>query len=230
MIPERFTYFFVDFFTIIFPFIFSNTKAFNFKDYWKFFFPANLIVAIIYILWDMLYTYIGVWGFNEHYTLGFSIFNLPIEEILFFICTPYACLFTYYCFKKYIFSKIKKDWNLGWILFAFWFFTLGVKSYHYLYTSAAFISSSIAFIVAYRFRRIQFSHFLIFYLAILVPFFIFNGILTGSFLERIVVYYNNSENLNIRLLTIPFEDIFYGMAMLLFNIIGFEYMIKRNEK
>ena len=52
----------------------------------------------------------------------------------------------------------------------------------------------------------------------LIPFIIVNGILTGSWIEAPIVSYNPSENMGIRLLTIPVEDIFYGFEMILLNI------------
>lgn len=227
MIPEHLTYFFVNFLTIFFPLLFSFTEKFDFKKYWRYYFPANLIVASIYIIWDIYYTSIGVWGFHLQYTTGIKIFNLPIEEIGFFICTPFACLFTYYCFKKYVFSRIRFDIEKLWLISAFVFLVVAFCHYHRLYTFAAFLSCAIASSFAYYIRLVRFEHFYIFYAVILIPFIIFNGILTGSFLHRVVVHYNDSENLGIRILTIPFEDIFYGMAMLLFHILLMEFL---NEK
>jgi lycopene cyclase domain-containing protein len=56
------------------------------------------------------------------------------------------------------------------------------------------------------------------YAILLIPFLIVNGILTGTGLEEPVVRYDNSENLGIRILSIPVEDVFYGFEMILLNI------------
>jgi lycopene cyclase domain-containing protein len=56
------------------------------------------------------------------------------------------------------------------------------------------------------------------YTILLIPFVIVNGILTGSWIEAPIVSYNPAENMGIRLLTIPVEDIFYGFEMILLNI------------
>ena len=50
-----------------------------------------------------------------------------------------------------------------------------------------------------------------------------NGILTGTGLQQPVVWYNNNQNLAIRLLTIPIEDVFYGFELILLNIFLYEY-------
>ena len=60
----------------------------------------------------------------------------------------------------------------------------------------------------------------------LIPFFIVNGILTGSFIENEVVWYNNTENLNIRLFTIPIEDSVYAFTLILLCL----FVMKRKEK
>lgn len=73
--------------------------------------------------------------------------------------------------------------------------------------------------------RIYFS-----YLVTLIFFFIVNGVLTGSYIDEPVVWYNNSQNLGIRMGTIPFEDIFYGFLLIASIIQIFEYLNEKDTK
>jgi lycopene cyclase domain-containing protein len=61
------------------------------------------------------------------------------------------------------------------------------------------------------------------YLVILLPFFIVNGILTGTGLEEPVVWYNDNENMGVRLFTIPVEDTIYGFLLIGLNITLYEF-------
>jgi lycopene cyclase domain-containing protein len=50
-----------------------------------------------------------------------------------------------------------------------------------------------------------------------------NGLLTGSFIKEEIVFYHDTQNLEMRLCTIPVEDMVYGLLMLLMNVTWFEY-------
>ena len=58
----------------------------------------------------------------------------------------------------------------------------------------------------------------------LVPFFIINGILTGTGIADEIVWYNNSENMGVRFLTIPIEDITYAFTLILSNLFIVDYI------
>ena len=68
------------------------------------------IAAAIFIIWDHIFTVMGVWGFNAQHLSGFHVLSLPIEEVLFFICIPFSCLFIYevilYFFKDLFIEKL----------------------------------------------------------------------------------------------------------------------------
>lgn len=101
----HFVYFLVLAGVIIFPLLFSFTRKFYFIRHLKKFVLASIPVALFFIVWDIFFTSQNVWWFNEDYITGFKIFNLPIEEILFFFVIPYACVFTFFNivqFDKYI--------------------------------------------------------------------------------------------------------------------------------
>jgi lycopene cyclase domain-containing protein len=53
------------------------------------------------------------------------------------------------------------------------------------------------------------------YVVILIPFFLVNGVLTGSWIPEQVVWYNDEQSLGIRMGTIPVEDTIYNLGMLL---------------
>ena len=90
------------------PVIFSFHPKVKFYIYYKSIFRATLLVSTVYILWDIIFTKLGIWGFNNQYLNGIYIFNLPIEEILFFLCIPFCCLYTYHLVEKFNISFFKK--------------------------------------------------------------------------------------------------------------------------
>lgn len=101
-------YFIVLAVSVIAPLILSFSKKMDFYKY-----PARLILSILlpfflFILWDIFVTARGHWNFNPLYTVGFKIFGLPIEEILFFIVIPFCGLFTWESVKYFTRSKEDK--------------------------------------------------------------------------------------------------------------------------
>ena len=188
--------------------------------------PAIGIPALIFITWDNWFTGMGVWGFNQRYITGLYIAHLPIEEVLFFICIPYACLFTYEAVNYYKKSDPLPDNGnrITWILIV-GLLAVGIKNYDRWYPSVTFLATAVFLIfLTLIVRPAYLGRFYFAYLFILIPFFIINGILTGTGLPEPVVWYNDAENLGIRMFTIPFEDTFYGMLLILMNVSIFEYL------
>ena len=51
-----------------------------------------------------------------------------------------------------------------------------------------------------------------------------NGVLTGSFIDQEVVWYNSDAIMGVRIGTIPFEDYFYGFLLILLICNLYEYL------
>lgn len=208
-------------------------KKFHFIQYFKIAIISIALVAIPFLIWDAIFTSAGIWGFNPDYYLGLKFFKMPIEEWLFFFCIPYACLFTHEVLK-YLFPKYKLS-KSGTVILSFLIilviFLLLIFNFGKWYTTVNFCCflALMLYSVTYHLKTLQeyYPSFLI----ILIPFLIVNGILTGSFIDEPVVWYNNAENLGIRIFTIPVEDVFYAFTMLFSSQLIFNYLKqKRFEK
>lgn len=227
----KFLYLLVDFLTVIVPLLFSFHPKIKFYRTWKAFFTAAVLMAGIFIVWDVLFTRLGVWDFNPRYVTGIMVFNLPIEEILFFICVPYSCVFTYFCLDKF--------YNLAWnpkaetvfcLIFSIVLIISGVLFIEKWYTSVTFISTGVVCLFLKFVLKINwFGKAVSVYAILLIPFLIVNGILTGSGIDEAVVRYNAAENLGIRILTIPVEDVFYGFELILLNLAIYLRLIEKKE-
>jgi lycopene cyclase domain-containing protein len=182
-------------------------------------------MMVFFISWDIFFTHKGIWGFNEAFLSGYNLLNLPIEEWLFFICIPYACLFTHYSLLHF-FPKLRfSDTQTSIAFFILLSILLAGLLYFYdhWYTAVNFGYAVLVLGWIYNKDRMLLNSFFPTFLIILIPFFLINGILTGSFIDEPIVWYNNAENLGIRLFTIPIEDIIYALTMLLTVLALTEY-------
>ncbi|MFI5128935.1 MAG: lycopene cyclase domain-containing protein [Chitinophagales bacterium] len=228
----KITYLLIDFFTIIVPLLFSFHPKLNFHKNWKAFFLGNLVTLLLFAAWDIYFTHLGVWGFNPRYVTGLYVSNLPVEEILFFVCIPYACVFTYHCLNIFVNIRWNRKFETGFIIvFASALLIAGIYNHDKLYTASTFISlSGVLLLLKFVLKVKWLPKLLSIYPLLLIPFFVVNGILTGSGLQQPVVWYNDAKNLGARLLSIPVEDIFYGFEMILVNVFFYEYFISSSTK
>ena len=221
---EKYLYLTLDIVTIFIPFIASFYPKAPFYREWRYLSPAIVISATFFVFWDASFTQMKVWSFNERYLTGVKIGNLPLEEVLFFICIPYACVFTYFALNY----LIKKDFLFAYQkrvsgIFIVMLLTTGFYHFEKWYTSVTFILLGLTMLFQMLTHATRYmGRFYFAYAVILLPFFAVNMLLTGSLIEGEVVWYDNAENLGIRLGTIPVEDIFYGMLLVLMNVMIYE--------
>lgn len=207
----------------------SFDRRVAFYKKWKYLLPAIFLVGTLFILWDFVYTKVGVWGFSHDYTLPTRVLHLPIEEWLFFLSAPFACVFIYECLRYYFpkdsFESADKAISFG---LAILFFVIGVLSWGRLYTAFTCIATAILIVAHYCSFQNTFRTF--FYktqLVSFIPFIIINGVLTGSVSETPIVQYNIGEMLGYRFITIPIEDFVYCFMMLFSVVTVYEYLMHR---
>jgi lycopene cyclase domain-containing protein len=213
----HYTYIYMHLFALLPVLSLSFDKKVAFYKKWRSLFPALLIVAIIFWIWDIWKTAIGVWGFNPNY-YTFKIGNLPIEEWLFFFTFPWASVFIYECLNAYfpkntLFNKIEYPLSIGLL---FLFFGVGILKWGHSYTFTTFILAASLLLahLLYGDEKLRAAFYRAFLIG-LIPFIIVNGILTGAATIEPVVFYNPNEYLGLRCITIPLDDFVYNFVLLL---------------
>lgn len=214
--------------SLFFPLLFSLL----FKDviqHWKNFGIATLAMAVLFLVWDAIFTKAGVWGFENSYCIGVYFLKMPVEEWLFFLIIPFCSLFIHFALY-YVFPNLRLQKNItlsisvGLIILSI---LLVIVHNSKAYTAVNFSFLALFLFIGQRYHRALLQQFYLSFIIILIPFLIVNGILTGALTEIPVVWYNNAENLGIRVGTIPVEDFGYAFSMLFGNLMIFESL---NEK
>lgn len=214
------------------PLIMSFEPNMRFIQHWRSVLIAIILPLIPFILWDSVVTG-RHWHFNEVYTLDARILALPIEEWLFFMTVPYACLFLWstlqYYEAQYTFLQGRKQ-SVTTVHLLLWccipagilLFSNGAE-YTGLVGIALGLTAFFDIVVGtYIFSR---KMMLVFAPLYILANGIFNGYLTG----RPVLIYNAAYQLDVRIGTIPIEDFGYGAALVALNIIIFEVLQQRKK-
>ena len=196
------------------PLIRSFEHRIHFIGNWRALLAGIFVMMLVFIPWDVAFSSRGVWGFAPDYVSGLYLIGLPIEEWLFFVVIPYCVMFSFevirYFFPKIYFPKQALWLSLG---IGASLIIVGLLNTDKIYTFITMLLAGALMILMpiLKYHKTWLSHYFVAYLVTLVPFFIVNGVLTSI----PVVWYNNAENLGIRLTTIPIEDRAYFMAMML---------------
>ncbi|KQC15031.1 MAG: hypothetical protein APR63_04515 [Desulfuromonas sp. SDB] len=229
-----YTYLLVNVLSLLIPLLFSFEHRIAFYRKFLALLPAITIMAAVMLVWDEIFTYLGIWGFNHVYLVKIYIMSLPLEEVMFFLLIPYSCMFIYeavnYGLKKFVFNQLA--WKISWIL-GIILLTVGILSIYFklIYTSTVcLLTGGLMMFNGLILKPKYLGNFFICFLISLIPFLVVNGILTNGIpliSDQPVVWYNNFENLKIRIIGIPIEDSIYMLFMLTLTVNIYEYFKKK---
>jgi lycopene cyclase domain-containing protein len=229
---EKYYYLLINIFMIFTPIVRGFEARIRFLSRWKGLLLGVAAAGMPFIIWDIVFTKWGIWGFNPRYLTGIRLINLPIEEWLFFVTAPIACIFIYEVLIFFIKRDLFKNFSypLSYALIPL-LIILGIIFRDLWYTGLTFILAGayLAFIVLII-KPKYLGRFYLGYAVSLFPFLLVNGILTGSFIPEEIVWYNNAENLSIRIFTVPIEDSVYMFLLLLINISVYEHWKEKNNR
>lgn len=223
-LETKWVYFYLHIFTFVPVFLLSFDKNVHYYRKWKPLLPAILLVGAVFIAWDVFFTVQGVWNFNERYFANIRFLHLPVEEWLFFLTVPFACVFIYECLNFYIKKDLLAKVEV-WLtpLLGFTLILVGLIFWGHLYSSTTFLLTGGFVVYHWLFLDGHYrSRFYLAFLVAMVPFLIVNGVLTGGYTEQPVVIYNPEEYLGVRITSVPLDDAVYCLLMLFGVVTLFE--------
>jgi lycopene cyclase domain-containing protein len=220
-----YTYLALMLFTLAGPLSRSFEPKIQYYKKWYALFPAIILTNLYFIPWDVWFEAKGVWWFSDDYTIGLRIFRLPIEEWMFFFLVPFACVFIYECTNYFI----RKDYlgpyavNISKVLLAL-SLVMSISHIDRMYTLVNGLSAAALLALhIWVLKPVWLGRFYVGFTVSLIPFFLVNGVLTAI----PIVFYNNAENMAKRIGTIPVEDLFYCLTLLLMTTTIYEAILKR---
>lgn len=174
---------------------------------------ATLVVAVPFVVWDAAVAG-RHWWFHPAYVLGVEAFGLPVEELLFFVAVPLACLFTWETVLGAARVTAPGPRPLRWLYPVAWAMVplgLVVACNGQEYTGYVLVALGVVALVdhALGVGLLLAPRALVFFGVVLLLTVACNGYLTS----RPVVLYDERYALGLRLFTIPVEDFVYGLAL-----------------
>lgn len=228
-------YLLIDAASLAFPLAFARSIRFGFGRAWPRALLAVGLSALPFAAWDIAFARAGVWDFNPAYVLGPAFLGLPIEEWLFFLCIPFACLFIYRQFAgapaasgpaglpSGIRPRPGRAFVLGFAALSLAFAALSLSHAGRAYTLCVGLCAAAA-AAALAWARPRYARPFLLGLAVqYLPFLLVNGLLTAL----PVVLYRADAILGPRLFRIPVEDAAYAFAMFASAVAWYETLAVR---
>ena len=223
---EHLTYLFLLLIYLVIPVILGFQKNVRFVFRLRYFVPAALFSALIFLMLEWRFISSSIWTFNGDYLTGLSLLKIPVEEwlSLFIIAFSSAYIYEWLKIRFKDFEKPNLFLAISLVLFVVYavlayVFRRNLFSFFTFFLTAIYLGYTV-------FRNRYKKHFTKFYLAWLItllPFFIV------SFISNLlpVVIYNAAHIIQVNVLGIPVERFVYLYLLLLINFTIYEFISDR---
>lgn len=209
------------------PLALSFDRRVHFVSRWRNALMALTPPLVVYIIWDALVAG-RHWWFNEAYTLDVRLLGLPPGEWLFFVTVPFACLFVWECLGAYFanprypaLAQIRRLLYIG-LPVGLWLFSIGLE-----YTGLVCIAlAGVGFLDEGLGTDLFSQRKTWVFLAIVTG---LTAVCNGYLTARPVVLYGEAYQLGLRIITVPVEDYGYGISLLLYCVLGYEWLRRRQN-
>lgn len=219
-------YLIIDILIVFIPLLLSFENKVSYYKKFREVFLSITVVGLIFIAWDIYAVINNHWSFNKIYVSEFSVFNLPPEEILFFVAVPYSIIFLFSVIKYYVRErnlKVSKIFPAAGLIL---FITAGYIFRDKDYTEIVFYFTGLIFLLMLIRMDLITNTFLYCIALSYIPFLIVNYLLTSL----PVVEYNPAFITGIKTFTIPLEDYFYSFTMISGWLIAYIFFTgKKND-
>lgn len=222
----NFTYLLIGLGVLIIPLILVFIKQTRFSKGIRTAIPAALVAGIIFSIFASVLVLLKVWIFNPAYLTGITIWQIPAEEMFFYMSMSFAGIGIYTSLNSFFpnnnldkFSLSFSNLILG-VCIAMLFFT-----YTKWYSAVAFGTLFVLIFYIEYLNKLRFSFRL--YRAYFLFLLIFWGCQAIITTLPIALYVNT---INLKLGSIPFESHFYYLALLLLSVYLFELFKVKVEK
>jgi lycopene cyclase domain-containing protein len=220
-----FTYLLINIFIIAVPLWYTRDERTAYYRRWSAVGFSIAVVSGAYLIWDIFVTARGEWSFNSRYLTGLRVFNLPLEEVLFFVTVPYSCLFIY---EVVLYATQGKNFHLpkaAVVAASALLLAASILVHDQGYSSKSLASCALFLLAALLLDRplLNSTQYWGWLAICYVPFLIVNSILTAL----PVVEYHPAAIFGLRVFTIPVEDFFYNYSMLSFYLLA--YRMRRSR-
>ena len=224
----NYTYLLINAFLLLIPVVLFFLPKLQFTKNSKFIFLAVFITVFIFSVPTQFLEQLKVIQFNSLYLTGTTLWELPVEELLFSFIMPLTGLAIYIFLNVYYpYNKLEKySLALSNILLGI-FIAIIYFGYHNLYALFTFAILFVFLLYVEYVNKTRFMYrFYRAWLVSLVPFYIVSVIVNSL----PVIVYNEKETLMFNLLKVPFESPFYYMGMLLLTVYFYEVFKNRVVK